>query len=121
MVYKFDAGQRAIMNCDVHPTSNTLAVGMDNKCQILEVNSKEEIQNISQPQGKNKEKITKKKVQTFEIIERQSAVTVNDDNVKDEEDLGYQKVVKFTADGKHIVTGGSDGYIKILKVCLICK
>ncbi|KAK3737540.1 hypothetical protein QZH41_010646, partial [Actinostola sp. cb2023] len=114
-VYKFDAGQRAIMNCAVHPTSNVLAVGMDNKCQILEVVSKEEVQSITQPQGKNKEKILKKKVQTFDIIERHAAMTVDDTDVKDEDDLGFQKVVKFTADGRHIVTGGSDGRVNILK------
>ena len=30
------------MNCAIHPTANVLAAGMDNKCQLLEVDVKEE-------------------------------------------------------------------------------
>lgn len=104
------------MNCAIHPMSNTLAVGMDNKCQILELDIKEETQNAEKAKGKSKI-VTKEKTKKFVIKELQSAVTVsaNDADEKDD-DIGFQKVVRFTSDGNYIVTGGSDGRVKILKV-----
>ena len=104
------------MNCAIHPTSNTLAVGMDNKCQILELDIKEEIQNVEKAKGKSKI-VTKEKTKKFVVNELQSAVTVSaDDNDEKDDDIGFQKVVRFTSDGNYIVTGGSDGHVKILKV-----
>lgn len=105
------------MNCAIHPTSNILAVGMDNKCQLLEVDIKEEVQNSEKVKGKSKV-IVKEKTQKFVIKELESKVTVSaeDNDSKDDDDVGFQKVVRFTADGQYIVTGGSDGHVKILKV-----
>ncbi|EDO50066.1 predicted protein [Nematostella vectensis] len=114
LVHKFDAGRRAIMNCALHPTEKVMAVGMDNKCQIIEYSSKEEVKTITEQQGKNKEKTIKRKMRTFELLEKQSQVTVELDE-KDEDDCGFQKVVKFTSDGKFIITGGSDGHVRVLK------
>ncbi|XP_029192521.2 LOW QUALITY PROTEIN: prolactin regulatory element-binding protein-like [Acropora millepora] len=115
LIHNFEAGRRPIMNCAIHPTSNTLAVGMDNKCQILELDIKEETQNVEKAKGKSKI-VTKEKTKKFVIKELQSAVTVsaNDADEKDD-DIGFQKVVRFTSDGNYIVTGGSDGHVKILK------
>jgi len=42
-------------------------------------------------------------------------VSANDADEKDD-DIGFQKVVRFTSDGSYIVTGGSDGRVKILEV-----
>ena len=105
------------MNCSIHPTSNVLAVGMDNKCQLLELDVKEEVQNSQKVKGKNKA-VVKEKIQKFTIKELESKVTVSaeDGDSKDDDDGGFQKVVRFTADGNHIVTGGSDGHVRILKV-----
>jgi len=115
-VHNFEAGRRAIMNCAVHPTSNVLAVGMDNKCQLLELDIKEEVQNSEKVKGKNKA-IVKEKTKKFVINELQSKVTVSaEDGDEQDDDVGFQKVVRFTADGKHVVTGGSDGHVTVLKV-----
>ena len=117
LVHNFEAGRRAIMNCAIHPTSNVLAVGMDNKCQLLELNIKEEEINVEKLEGKKSKVMTRKKMKKFVVNELQSKVTVDPENGDEkEEDLGFQKVVRFTADGKHIVTGGSDGHVKVLKV-----
>ncbi|KAJ7386989.1 hypothetical protein OS493_003951 [Desmophyllum pertusum] len=114
-VYNFEAGRRPIMNCAIHPTSNILAVGMDNKCQLLELDVKEEVQNSQKVKGKNKV-VVKEKIQKFIIKELESKVTVSaEDDSKDDDDVGFQKVVRFTADGQHIVTGGSDGHVRVLK------
>lgn len=105
------------MNCAIHPTSNVLAVGMDNKCQLLELDVKEEVQNSQKVKGKNKV-VVKEKTQKFTVKELESKVTVSaeDDDSKDDDDVGFQKVVRFTADGQYIVTGGSDGHVRVLKV-----
>ena len=108
------------MNCAIHPTSNILAVGMDNKCQLLELDVKEEVQNSQKVKGKNKV-VVKEKIQKFIIKELESKVTVSaEDDSKDDDDVGFQKVVRFTADGQHIVTGGSDGHVRVLKV-IVCS
>lgn len=115
LVHNFEAGRRPIMNCAIHPTSNTLAVGMDNKCQILELDIKEEVRNVEKTKGKSKI-VTKEKTKKFIINELQSAVTVStDDSDEKDDDIGFQKVVRFTADGNYIVTGGSDGHVKVLQ------
>ncbi|XP_068677879.1 guanine nucleotide-exchange factor SEC12-like [Montipora foliosa] len=115
LVHNFEAGRRPIMNCAIHPTSNTLAVGMDNKCQILELDIKEEVRNVEKTKGKSKI-LTKEKTKKFIINELQSAVTVStDDTDEKDDDIGFQKVVRFTADGNYIVTGGSDGHVKVLQ------
>lgn len=104
------------MNCAVHPTANVLAVGMDNKCQLLELDIKEEVRNTEKVKGKNKT-VVKEKTKKFVINELQSKVTVSPENGDEkDDDVGFQKVVRFTADGKHIVTGGSDGHVTVLKV-----
>ena len=104
------------MNCAIHPTSNILAVGMDNKCQLLEVDIKEEVRNAEKIKGKNKV-VIKEKTKKFVVNELQSKVTVSaEDGDEKEDDVGFQKVVRFTADGNYIVTGGSDGHVRVLKV-----
>ena len=104
------------MNCAVHPNKNILAVGMDNKCQLLEVDTKEEVvENSSEKKG-NKGRFVATKKRTFKITEKNSVVTVDDCSTKADDDGGFQKVVKFTADGEHVITGGSDGHVRILKV-----
>lgn len=116
LVHNFEAGRRPIMNCAIHPTSNVMAVGMDNKCQLLELDVKEEVQNSQKVKGKNKV-VVKEKTQKFTIKELESKVTVSTENgdSKDDDDVGFQKVVRFTADGHYIVTGGSDGHARVLK------
>lgn len=105
------------MNCAIHPTSNVIAVGMDNKCQLLEIDIKEEVMNTEKVKGKKKV-IVKEKTQEFIVKELESKVTVSaeDNDSKDDDDVGFQKVVRFTADGQHIITGGSDGLVRVLKV-----
>ena len=104
------------MNCAIHPTSDILAVGMDNKCQLLEVDIKEEVRNAEKIKGKNKV-VIKEKTKKFVVNELQSKVTVSaEDGDEKEDDVGFQKVVRFTADGNYIVTGGSDGHVRVLKV-----
>lgn len=104
------------MNCAVHPTANVLAVGMDNKCQLLEVDIKEEVRNVEKAKGKNKV-VGKEKSKRFIVNELQSTVTVSaEDGDEKDDDVGFQKVVRFTADGNYIVTGGSDGHVRVLKV-----
>lgn len=116
LVHNFEAGRRPIMNCAIHPTSNVIAVGMDNKCQLLEIDMKEEVKNTEKVKGKKKV-IVKEKTQEFIVKELESKVTVSaeDNDSKDDDDVGFQKVVRFTADGQHIITGGSDGHVRVLK------
>ena len=117
LVHNFEAGRRAIMNCAIHPTANVLAAGMDNKCQLLEVDVKEEEVQVEKLEGRKAKVMTKKKIKKFKVNELQSKVTVSaEDGDEKDEDLGFQKVVRFTADGKHVVTGGSDGHVRVLKV-----
>ena len=110
------------MNCAIHPTSNVIAVGMDNKCQLLEIDIKEEVKNTEKVKGKKKV-IVKEKTQEFIVKELESKVTVSaeDNDSKDDDDVGFQKVVRFTVDGQHIITGGSDGHVRVLKVKGISK
>ncbi|CAH3108806.1 unnamed protein product [Porites lobata] len=116
LVHNFEAGRRAIMNCAIHPTANVLAAGMDNKCQLLEVDVKEEEVQVEKLEGRKAKVMTKKKIKKFKVNELQSKVTVSaEDGDEKDEDLGFQKVVRFTADGKHVVTGGSDGHVRVLK------
>lgn len=105
------------MNCAIHPVNKKVfAVGMDNKCQLLELDIKEEVvENSSEKKG-NKGRFVATKKRTFQIVEKNSVTTVDGDSSKTDDDCGFQKVVKFTADGEHIITGGSDGHVRILKV-----
>ena len=119
LAHSFDAGRHAIMNCAVHPEKgSTLAVGMDNKCQLLDLGVKDVIENSTEPKGnKSKGKVVRQKKRTFKVTELKSQVTVSaKDGQADDDDLGYQKVVRFTADGRHVLTGGSDGHVRVLKV-----
>ena len=118
-VYKFDAGKRPIMNCAAHPTANVLAVGMDNKCQLLEMHVDEEVKNSQTTKGRSKV-VVKETTKKFTVSELQSKVTVSaGDNEGNDDDSGFQKVVRFTANGEHIITGGSDGHVRVLQVSVL--
>lgn len=36
-------------------------------------------------------------------------------------DEAYQKCVAFSADGQHVITGGSDGHVKMFKVGVLVR
>ena len=52
------------------------------------------------------------------VLELKNVATVAEPSNEedDDEEAAYQKCVAFTPDGRHVVTGGTDGKIKVLKV-----
>ena len=112
-MHEHDSERKAIMNCAVHPKEKSLAVGKENECHLLSVDIKKKQQ--------SKASKTKKQNETaegeYKVSTLCSEVTVKCTDENDEGD--FQKVVRFTGDGEHIVTGGSNGHVSILKVKLL--
>lgn len=106
-VHEHDSERKAIMNCSVHPKEKSLAVGKENECHLLSIDIK-----------KNTQSKTDKRIDNigagYEVSTLCSEVTVK--SVDESDDGDFQKVVRFTSDGEHIVTGGSNGYVCVLKV-----
>ena len=111
-VHEHDSERKAIMNSAVHPKEKSLAVGKDNECHLLSIDIKPKTTKGSKKK-KNGE-ATSEVPNEYKVTTVCSEVTVKCAEEDDESD--YQKVVRITQDGKHIVTGGSNGYICILEV-----
>ncbi len=98
------------MNCAVHPKEKSLAVGKENECHLLSVDIKKKAQ--SKADKKKKQNDTAKEECKVSTLCSEVTVKCTDEN----DDGDFQKVVRFTSNGEHIVTGGSNGYVCILKV-----
>ena len=93
------------MNCALHPKEKSVAVGKENECHLLSI----DINKTSKSKKSDDSAEVEYKVSTL-----CSEVTVK---CSDEDDDGdFQKVVRFTNSGEHIVTGGSNGYVCVLQV-----
>lgn len=93
-----DTGLRAVMNLDLSPQRDVIAVGMDYLCQLYKIDYKNE-----------------KGVEKVDLKALKNVASVPEPEVGKEDDGFYQKCVRFTPDSKHLVTGGSDGSCRIFK------
>ncbi len=99
-ISQYEAGTQAITNLDANPPEKTFAAGTDNVCRLYRY----AIEESRKKDGSQHKCIVKE-------IGHQSTASGGES-----EDAEYQKCVKFSADGKLVATGSSDGTIKILKV-----
>ncbi|XP_066930827.1 guanine nucleotide-exchange factor SEC12-like [Clytia hemisphaerica] len=93
-----DTERRAIMNLDLSPQRDVIAVGMDHFCQLYRIDYKKE---------NDVEKVNLKALK--------KVVTVPEPKDEHDEDGEYQKCVRFTPDNQHLITGGSNGYCRVFK------
>ncbi|XP_028406368.1 prolactin regulatory element-binding protein-like [Dendronephthya gigantea] len=105
-VHEHDSERKAIMNCSIHPKEKSLAVGKENECHLLSIDITKKTQSKTDKK-KNDAK------EGYKVSTLCSEVTVK--SVDEIDDGDFQKVVRFTGDGEHIVTGGSNGYVCVLK------
>ena len=124
-VQQQDTGAQPVMNLDIHPSEHIIAAGMDNVCRLyhkpniettsdkVDKDGNKNTSNNKKGKGKKKQNKTEKEEIMPEMAVQQTAIGGKGD---DEE---YQKCVKFSRDGKFVITGASDGHVKIMQVWLI--
>ncbi|XP_046851204.1 prolactin regulatory element-binding protein-like isoform X2 [Xenia sp. Carnegie-2017] len=105
-VHEHDSERKAIMNSAVHPKEKCLAVGKDEECHLLTVD-------IKLKTSVDKTKQDKSDDAEYEVSLLRSETSVKSLDKDNEGD--FQKVVRFSNNGEHIVTGGSNGYVCIFK------
>jgi hypothetical protein len=115
-VHEHDSERKAIMNCAVHPKEKSLAVGKENECHLLSMDIDKKPPSKTGKKGKKSQK-DEKPGGEYKVSTLCSEVTVKCDDENDDGD--FQKVVRFTSSGEHIVTGGSNGHVCILKVKML--
>ena len=98
------------MNCAVHPKEKSFAVGKENECHLLSLDIKKK----APAKADKKKKQTETAAAEYKVSTLCSEVTVKCEDENDDGD--FQKVVRFSGNGEHIVTGGSNGHVCILKV-----
>lgn len=113
-MHEHDSERKAIMNCAVHPKEKSLVVGKENECHLLSIDMKTKTLPKEQKDDKNKKQNDTYSLEEYEVTTLCSKVTV--ECAEDSDDGDFQKIVRFTRDGEHIVTGGSNGYVCVLKV-----
>lgn len=97
---------------------NTIAASIDTSCYIFSLKKSE-----AEPKGDEENADTGETCtdgMKYEVTTVASKTTVFSDS-KD----AQQKVVKFSPAGYHVITGGTDGVVRMLKVslllvCLLC-
>ena len=117
-VHEHDAEQKAIMNSAVHPKEKSLAVGKENECHLLSVEIKKKSNTSKTSQAKKRVETSDDYDNEYQVSTLCSTMTVKCSTDDDESD--FQKVVRFSHNGEFIVTGGSNGYVCILKVRREC-
>jgi len=98
-----DTGLRSVMNMALSPSREVIAAGMDHLCQFFSCRF-EDVK-----KGSKEKKFALKELKNVATVAEPS----NEED--DDEEAAYQKCVAFTPDGRHVVTGGTDGKIKVLK------
>lgn len=113
-----------VMNAARHPTQERhMAIGVDNSCHTIclhKEKSDEEHKEKSDVVQRKKDKDGNKKQQSVEEVKKETykykVEVMHTEQTDFSEADPLQKVVCFSHDGAHVITGGMDGCIRCWKV-----
>lgn len=106
-LHHHDLGPRLVMDFDLRPGDPcTLATGIGHTCNIMQLKSDGGARKKQTDKDEDSEEVKVQKVKVQEM-----GCVQTDFGAKD----AYQKVVRFTALGSKVVTGGMDGVVRVWK------
>jgi prolactin regulatory element-binding protein len=113
-VHHHDMETGVVMNSATHPKrGNHLAVGVGGDCCALELVKKAETPKKESNKAKRRKKSKSDDEGSTTNSGQSHSVMVQSRAQTDFSDECYQKVVSFTCDGGRVVTGGSDGVVRV--------